>query len=76
MANIYLSVHSILNKVCCIVVEHCVIENDELILPSFNEVLKYNYCHQILNFSLYHNLFFTFIINHVFESVTNFGIKL
>lgn len=76
MANIYISVHSGLNTVYCKVVEYCVIENDEIILLSFDELLKYNYYHQILNFAFYHNLFFTYIINHVFESVTNFGIKL
>ena len=62
MANIYFSFHSTLHKVYCIVVEYCFIENDELILSSFKEVLKYNYYHQILNFSLYHNLFFSNII--------------
>ena len=40
MANIYISVHSILNKVYCIVVEFCVIKNGEIIPPSFDEVLK------------------------------------
>jgi len=76
MANVYLSVHNTLNKVYCIVVEWCIFKNDELILPSFNEALKYNYDHQVLNCWFYHSLFFTCIINDVLESVTNFGIKL